>query len=76
LIAYSDTKTSFRRDVFENRIEDVILDRFKSKLGRSVSPNEIRSWKNSMQYMDRVLADGGIPDDVRVGIEYNVVVAI
>lgn len=72
MIVYSDTKASFRRDVFENRIEDVILDRFKSKLGRSVPPNEIRSWKNSMQYMDRVLADGGIPDDARVGIEYNI----
>lgn len=72
MIVYSDTKLAFRSDVFENRIEDVILDRFRSKLGRSAAPNEIRAWKNSMPYMDRVLADVGIPDDARIGIEYNI----
>ncbi len=71
MIVYSESKSRFRSDVFGNRIEEVIHDLFRSKLRRSVSPNEVRAWKNSMQYMDRILADAEIPDDARVGIEYN-----
>jgi len=71
MIVYSETKSRFRDDVLSNNIEDVIHELFKSKLKRSVGPNEVRSWKNSMQYMDRVLEDGEIPADARVGIEYS-----
>jgi hypothetical protein len=71
MIVYSETKSRFRADVFANRIEDVVHELFRSKLRRSVSPSEVRSWKNSMQFMDRILADVEIPDDARVGIEYN-----
>jgi len=71
MIVYSETKRRFRDDVLSNNIEDVIHDLFKSKLKRSVGPNEVRSWKNSMQYMDRVLEDSEIPADAKVGIEYS-----
>ncbi len=71
MIVYSETKSRFRADVFENRIEDVIHDLFKTKLRRSVGQSEVRSWKNSMQFMDRILEDPDIPSDAKVGIEYN-----
>ena len=71
MIVYSETKTRFRAEVFENRIEEVIHDHFKTKLRRSVGQSEVRSWKNSMQFMDRILADVDIPNDAKIGIEYD-----
>lgn len=72
MIVYSETKNRFRRDVFSNKIESVILDLFKTKMKRSIGKSEVASWKNSMQFMDRVLEDTAIPDDSRVGIEYTI----
>jgi len=71
VIVYSETKTRFREDVFSNKIESVILDLFKTKLKRSIGASEVTSWKNSMQFMDRVLEDPDIPSDSKVGIEYT-----
>lgn len=72
MIVYSETKSAFRRDVFSNKIESVILNLFKTKMKRSIGKSEVASWKNSMQFMDRVLEDVEIPDDSRVGIEYTI----
>ena len=71
MIVYSETKDQFRADIFENRIEDVILELFKTKLRRSVGKSEVRAWKSSLQFMDRILEDDEIPSDAKVGIEYN-----
>ncbi len=71
MIIYAETTSRFREDVFSNRIEDVILDLFKAKAKKSVGKSEINSWKNSMQYMDRVLDDDEIPGDSKVSIEYT-----
>ena len=51
MIAYSSTKSEFRQDVRNNRIEDLILEAYKRNLGYSTSKSEIESWKNSMIYM-------------------------
>ncbi|MEW6586085.1 MAG: DNA/RNA helicase domain-containing protein [Nitrospirota bacterium] len=72
MIVYSKTKTEFREDVRENRIENVILDVFRRNLGHSTSAKEIDSWKNSMMYMSNVLEDDGIPDNTGVAIEYKI----
>ena len=71
MIVYSETKDQFRADIFENRIEDVILELFKTRLRRSVGKSEVRAWKSSLQFMDRILEDDEIPSDAKVGIEYN-----
>ncbi len=72
MIVYSSTKSDFREDVHDNRIEGVILEVFKRNLGHSTSPGEIDSWKNSMMYMSNVLDDDGIPDNTGVAIEYRI----
>ena len=72
MIVYSSTKTEFRNDVRNNRIEDKILDAYKRNLGGSTSPSEIASWRNSMMYMSNVLEDQDIPDDTGVAIEYKI----
>lgn len=72
MIVYSSTKTGFRDDVKQNRIEDAILAGFRRQLGHGTSAAEMESWKNSMQYMSNVLDDHEIPDDAGVAIEYRI----
>lgn len=72
MIVYSATKQTFLADVDTNRIGEIILERFKETLHRKTSVSEVNSWTNSMQYMDRVLRDGTIPDDCNVAIEYQI----
>lgn len=71
MIVYQATKSDFTDDVFEDRIETKILEFFKKHLFRSTASNEISSWRDSMQYMERVLRDDAIPDDCGVAIEYQ-----
>lgn len=71
MIVYQKTKAEFLDDVFSNNVENIIQERVLAKLGRKTGQSEINSWRNSMQYMDRVLNDGQIPDDSGVSIEYQ-----
>jgi hypothetical protein len=41
-------------------------------MGRRVAPNEVRSWKESLQAMSKVLNDDAIPDDTGVAVEYGI----
>lgn len=72
MIVYSETKERFRADVFSNQIDSVIHEHFRNRLHRSVGRSELISWRNSMQFMDRILEDDEIPNDSRVGIEYTI----
>jgi len=71
MIVYQATKAEFSDDVLADKIELKIHDFFKKHLNKSTSKQEIISWKNSLQYMDRVLNDSSIPDDCGVAIEYQ-----
>ncbi len=73
MIIYQATKADFAEDVLEDRIELKIHEFFKKHLDRKrTTDGEIRSWRNSMQFMDRVLNDHDIPDDCGVAIEYQI----
>lgn len=72
MIVYSANKSEFIEDVFSNQIEKKILDKFREALGYSPSPNEIESWRNSMQYMHNVLNHESIASDAGVSIEYRI----
>ncbi len=71
MIVYQATKAEFSDDVLADAIETKIHEFFKKHLNKSTSQQEIVSWKNSLQYMDRVLNDSEIPDDCGVAIEYQ-----
>jgi len=71
MIVYQSTKQGFLSDILTNDIENIILDSFKVKLGRTTTEGEIRAWKNSMMYMNTVLNDQDIPNDSGVAIEYQ-----
>ncbi len=72
MIVYSSTKKGFLNDVLDGYVEKQILTSFVRELGHSTGKNEVRSWKESMQYMSNVMYDPEIPDDVGVAIEYKI----
>ncbi len=72
MIIYRATKKQFVEDVFNNTITDNIDEAFYEHLGRHTSPNEVRSWQNSMQFMYKVVDTPELPDDAGVAIEYQI----
>lgn len=71
MIVYAATKKQFTQDVLRNEIEDKIIEVFEQRFGHAHIA-EIRSWKNSMVYMNNILLQGNIPDDSNVAVEYQV----
>ncbi|WP_316747578.1 DUF2075 domain-containing protein [Pedobacter gandavensis] len=72
MIVYQASKAAFSDDVLNDQIETKIHSFFQKHLNHSTTKQEILSWKNSMQYMDRVLNDSSIPDDCGVTIEFQI----
>ena len=72
MIVYKNTKSLFLEDVFSNDIEGIVSAAVSKILGMRPAPNEVRSWKNSLSYMHRVLNDDDIPEDSTVAIEYRI----
>jgi uncharacterized protein len=72
VIVYQNSKSGFLDDAFTKDIEDVILAAFKSRTGRAVGRSEVRSWKESLISVAKVLNDDGIPSDCGVAIEYGI----
>jgi DUF2075 family protein len=72
MIVYKSTKESFTADVETGAVEDIIEVQYEANLHRRVSPNEKRSWQNSMMYMNMVLSDDEIPSDAGVTIELQI----
>ncbi len=72
MLIYSSTKDGFVEDVKQNRIDGILLDSFKAKARHSVGESEVRSWRNSLQYMRNVLDDRDIPADAGVAIEFKI----
>src|ERR1700733_12408845 len=72
MIVYQNSKGGFLNDAFTKDIEDVILAAFKSRTGRTVARSEIRSWKESLISVAKVLNDDDIPSGCGVAIEYGI----
>lgn len=72
MIVYQTNKGDFLKDVFTKDIEDVILAAFRSRTGRSVARSEVRSWKESLLAVAKVLNVDEIPNDCGVAIEYSI----
>jgi len=72
MIIYQSDKSRFLSDVFTRDIEQVILNEFTQRTGRTVSRSEVRSWKESLVAVARVVNDDSIPGDCGVAIEYGI----
>ncbi|MDO3695720.1 DUF2075 domain-containing protein [Wenyingzhuangia sp. chi5] len=71
MIVYNKTKEDFSNDILTNDIGNIITSHILEKTGNKVSPNEIRSFENSLSYMERVVSDPTIPIDCGISIEYH-----
>ena len=71
MLVYQATKSEFMSDVDLDVITDRITAAFERRLHRA-NPREVESWRNSMQYMYRVLNTEDIPGGCGVAIEFGV----
>lgn len=72
MIVYEATKQLFVEDVVQDRIEENIDRQFYERMGYHTSKSERDAWKNSMQYMLKVLIDNNIPGNVGIAIEFKI----
>lgn len=72
MLIYQATKEKFSNDILSNNIENIIAGIIRDKLHRNTPPSELRAFKNSLIYMDKVIADPEIPGDSGVAIEFQI----
>ncbi len=72
MIVYSATKKEFCAHVRANQIDKILFEETLQKMGRKTGESEVRSWRNSLQYMNNVLFDSDIPEDSLVALEYKI----
>lgn len=72
MLIYSGIKRNFLNDVINDSIANKIIEKFAERKLPRRNEAEIRSWKNSMEYMYKVLSDNEIPDNSGVAIEFNI----
>jgi uncharacterized protein len=70
MIVYDSDIKGFRSDVLTNRIEERIHELFQQVFRRKTSPSEVTAWKNSLVYMNLVLAHPAVPENAGVAIEF------
>lgn len=71
MIIYQANKSEFLHHTLHDDIEDVMSRHFLNATGHGVGQSEVRSWKNSLMEMAKVLHDDEIPSDAGIAIEYQ-----
>ncbi|MFJ7512570.1 DUF2075 domain-containing protein [Peribacillus simplex] len=72
MIIYISNAGEFKNSVETNKIAEKIETAFREKMGYSVGHSEKASWNNSMQFMERIIRNSGVPDDCGIFIEFNI----
>ncbi len=72
MIVYSATKQDFLRDNNDRNIEDVIGASFFVATGNRVGASEVRSWKELLSEMAKVLSDKTFAEDIGIAVEYHI----
>ena len=72
MLIYEGTKYDFRMDMDLDKIPHLLEEKLYEHMHIHTSKKEVMSWKNSLQYMYKVLNDSHIPDACGVAIEYNI----
>jgi len=68
MIAYNETLATFKTHIENN----LIVEKINQKLGFKASETLVRSFKNSLGEMYKVLSSSNVPENVQVGIEYKI----
>jgi hypothetical protein len=71
MLIYKSTVGGLLSDIDADQLVEKIDAAFTVKNVGGVSPSERRAWRNSFQYVDRLLLRSDVPEDVGVAIEYK-----
>ena len=71
MIIYQASKTEFLHHTLRDDIEDIMLRHIRYAGIAGGGESEVRSWRNSLFEMAKVLQDEEIPDDAGIAIEYQ-----
>lgn len=72
MIVYLADKAKFLDDVDGNGIAEIIEKAYFQKTGKRVAANEMRSWSNSLVFMERIVKDATIPSNAGIAIEFQI----
>ena len=72
MIVYEADKREFLHHSDYDDIESVILANYRRATGKRVADSEIRSWRESLGYVARVLRDDEIPDEMGIAVELHI----
>jgi len=72
MLVYENTKAGFLDDALEAQLVPKIKQGYQSQGLGMGSPGEVRSWKNSLQYIHSVLSGSSVPSDAGVAIELKI----
>jgi DUF2075 family protein len=72
MIVYSGTIKQFNNCVISGQIADKIEKEFKVRKIQSNFRSEYRAWNNSLMFMQMVLNDSNINENLKVAIEYQI----
>ena len=72
MIIYKNNAIGFREDVESNGIAEKITAQYKMILGRTPQTSEQNAFRNSMNYMERIIRNSQVADDCGILIEYVV----
>jgi len=76
MIVYKESKRTFIEAVAYGQIDDEIETAYVREIGHYTSKAEKTSWRNSMQYMYKVVNDPTIPEDATIIIEYRLPLSV
>jgi uncharacterized protein len=71
MVVYSSTCGQFRRDADAFMIAEEVESRYEAAFHRRVSPQEKRAWRSSLDRMETVVRNAGLPDSCGVLIEFS-----
>ncbi len=71
MLLYESTKSGFLDDLLGDELVPEIKRGYRNKGLGIGSDNEVRAWRNSFQYMYKVLRGSAVPDNAGVAIEFN-----
>ncbi len=60
---YEGTVAQFKKDVMENKIADLILEKYQGQYGRNSAPSEFNAWTNSLNFVKNVLEYSGLEEN-------------
>jgi DUF2075 family protein len=72
MLVYESTKSGFLDDVLEDQLVPEIKRGYESRGMGIGSESEVRSWKNSFQYVYNILSSSQLPADAGVAIEFKI----